>query len=484
MSSNVDVARIETAFAQQYDLDLPGLHKDIANLRTAVAAPLTEIEAAASYTYNGSLSFVPDLETIDPSQVVPDQRLSIRQIEANLDEASKYSQACLQIRTQYGDTARHRNDTRFKGEEFIRLDGVHLQEIEAGIYKLPWQEAADEVAGLELAIAQANVQRSIPEEMTSTTESAHKYASILSDQGMSEQVDSNAFIARNVANQHQDEVYLKARSTAGYRTHMELATWLETLAGANSALAQMNSKLAISKRKEEYLRKDEGFKLERWWISRQLAWLQIAEHCRDGSELNYDQRLGGTKSLFDANLRPLIERAMVLDQGLKKIYGIDLPLGTLSTRGILDQIAGWLVEASDALSKWKRTQRLTITQIVNNVTVSNDRKTFETAFSVDDSSLPRSNALLRGINFEFVGDSRVPISASVAPPADVVLGGNSDPLRFGRVGLVAPNLELRPQHSDLLWNGSPKGVWSVTGSLPSNAGSIEQIVMYLWIVST
>jgi hypothetical protein len=439
---------------RQYDLDLPGIHKDIASLRTAVATPSPDIPATF-YTYNGTEAFVPDLETIDASQVVPDQRLSIRQIEANLDEAGKYSQACLQLRTQYGDLARHRNDTRFKGEEFVRLDAVHLQEVDAGLYKLPWQEAADEAAGLELAVAQANVQQSIPEAMTSAAAKGQKYASLLSDQGMSNQIEWNAFIMRNVANTLKDQVGQRALSTAEHRIHMELATWLETLAGAKSAVAQLNSKLSIAKRKEEYLRKDESFKLQRAFISRQLAWLQIAEHCRSGSELNYDVRLRAIKSLFDENLRPLIERAFVVNEGLERIYGIDLPLGDLATGGILDRIAAWLVEVSDTLSKWKRTQRLTIVQIsgIDKMTIAADGKSFETLFTVDDSSLPGTDALLRGVNFEFIGDSRVPISASVIPPAGVVLGGNTGPLRFGRVCSVAPSLELRPQHSDLLWNG-------------------------------
>ena len=66
MPTNEEVARIEAAFARQYDLDLPGIHKDIATLRTAVAAPSPD-DAATFYTYNGTEAFVPDLETIDAS---------------------------------------------------------------------------------------------------------------------------------------------------------------------------------------------------------------------------------------------------------------------------------------------------------------------------------------------------------------------------------------------------------------------------------
>jgi hypothetical protein len=486
MPNNDEVARIETDFARQYDLDLPGIRQDAASLREAVAGPINNNGAATFYTYNGTQAFIPDLETIDPSQVVPDPRLSIRHIEANLDEAAKYSQACLHLRMQYGELARHRNDTRFKGEEFVRLDAVHLHEVDEGLYKLPWQEAADDAEGLELALAQATVQQSIPDAMTGDVANGQKYAKLLSDQVMSDQIKQNAFISRSIANTEKDKVEKLANSTATYRAHMEYATWQETLAAAKATVAQLNAKLKVAKRKEDYLRKDEGFKLQRAFISRQLAWLQISEHCRSGSELNYDERLRATKSLFDGNLRPLIERAVVVNDGLKQVYGIDLPLGAIAKGGILDQISAWLVKVSDTIATWKRTQRLTIVQIgvADKVTIAPDGKTFETTFTVNDLNLPNSDALLRGVNFEFIGDSRAPVSVSVTPPAGVVLGGNIAPLWLGRVCPVAPSLELRPQHADLLWNGSPKGNWKVTGSLTSNSGSaVDQIIMYLWVVS-
>lgn len=484
MPSKEEVGKIQVAFARQYDLDLLGIHSDSAALKTSLLAPSNN-GAATFYTYNGNEAVVPDLETTDASQIVPDQRLSIRQIEANLDEAGKYSQACLQLRAQYGEIAKNRNDTRFKGEEFLRLDAVHLQEIDAGLYKLPWQEAADEAAGLEAAVAQANVQQGIPQEMTGDIPGTQQYAAILSAQGMTDQIKGNAFITKNVANTMKDDVSKTALSTAAYRTHMELATWLNTLAGARSSAAQLNSRLLIAKRKEDYLRKDEGFKLQRAYISEQLAWLQIAEHCRSGSVLNYDERLKATKALFDENLRSLVERTLVIGQGLKGVYGINLPIGDLPTGGILDQISPWIVKATDALSKWKRTQRLTTVQIVGTkLLAASDGKTFETTFTVEDSALPSENSLLRGANFEFTGDNRLPISAAVTPPAGVTLGGSVAPLRFGRVCSVAPSLELKPLHSDLLWNGSPKGLWKLTGTLPSKLSSTDEMIMYLWVVST
>lgn len=478
-----EVARIETDFARQYDLDLPGIRQDAASLRKAVAGKVNDNRTATFYTYNGPQAFIPDLETIDPSKVVPAPGLSIRHIEANLDEAAKYAQACLQLRTQYGELARHRNDTRFKGEEFVRLDAVHLHEIDEGLYKLPWQEAADEIEGLELALAQATVQQNIPESMTSDVANGQKFARLLSDQVMSDQIKNNAFITRSMANNAHDRVEQSATSTSTYRQHMEYATWQETLASAKATVAQLRAKLKVAKRKEEYLRKDEEFKLQRAFISRQLAWLQISEHCRSGSELNYDERLRATRSLFNENLRPLIERAAVVNDGLNQIYGIDLPLGAMAKGGVLDQTSAWLVRVSDRIATWKRTQRLTIVQVDSGdkLTIAPDGKTFEATVTMNKENLLAYEAFLRGLNIEFIGNSQVPISVSVTPPAGVVVSGTAAPLQLGRVGPVTPGLELRPQHADLLWNASPIGDWKISGSLKT--GSVDQIIMYLWVVS-
>ena len=464
MPSDDEVSRIEADFARQYDLDLPGIRQDAQSLRAAVAGPVID-PLVPFYTYNGTQAFIPNLETIDPSQVVPDPRLSIRLIEANLEEATKYSQTCLQLQSHYEELARYRNDTRFKGEEFVRLDAVHLHEIDEGFYKLPWQEAADDVEGLELALAQANVQQSIPDAMTGAVGSDQKYASILTDQEMLNQIQTNAFIARNIANTLKDQVEQRSLSTAGYRTHMEYATWQETLAGAKATVAQLSAKLKIAKRKEDYLRKDESFKLQRAFISRQLAWLQVAEHARAGSALNYDERLRATKSLYDQNLRPLIERVVVLNDGLKQVYGIELPLDGLGTGGVLDLVAPWLAKASDAIAKWKRTQRLTLVQIVGDAKIAStpDGTNFETIFTVSESNLPSSIVLLRGINLEYIGDSRVPISVDVAPPAGVVLGGDTATLavRSCLSGSSEFGIETATRRSIVEWitEGRLEGNW-------------------------
>ena len=256
------IFNIKVAFSKQYGLDLSGIHRDAATLRTLVAdaaANSNALDYTNCYSYDGKEAIVPDLETTAFPSIPADARLTARRVELNLDEALRYSQSCLQIRQQYGELARLRNDTRFKGEEFVRLDEVHKQEIDAGLYQLPWQEAADEKTGFEAAIAQAEIRQGVPAEMMQDGAGPNRYSALLSDAAITNNVNANAFIVRNVANSNKDQVAVQAVSTSQYRSGIELATWLETLAAAKSNLAQLNSQLSIAARKERYFVKMKAF---------------------------------------------------------------------------------------------------------------------------------------------------------------------------------------------------------------------------------
>ena len=223
-----------------------------------------------------------------------------------------------------------------------------MQEVEAGLYQLPWQDAVDERKGLEEALVHAEKQRTIPQEMLKESRGECRYSALLSDAAVGENVAKNAFITKNVANTLKDQVGQAATETMRYRSGIELATWHETLANAEAAIAQLTAKLAIACRKEAFFTKDEKFRRYRAQISRQLAWLQIAEHCRTGSELNYDERLKSVKAL-DVNLQALAERLSVIETGIRTLYGLDLPFGKTEKGQLLDQGGVWLAH----VSKWQ-----------------------------------------------------------------------------------------------------------------------------------
>uniref|UniRef100_UPI001955280F hypothetical protein n=1 Tax=Methylobacterium sp. B34 TaxID=95563 RepID=UPI001955280F len=262
---------------------------------------------------------------------------------------------------------------------------------------------------------------------------------------------------------------------------LETATWQETLAGAEVTIAQLSAKISIAKRKEDYLKKDEEFRLHRAEISRHLAWIQIAEHCRTGSELNYDERLKSVKALFDANLKPLAERLLILEQGLRSLYGIDLPIGKPANGRLLDEAVVWLARASEEIAKWQRTQRLSLIAIPSQGTIKlTESGSFEATFAVDDQSMPAQDGLLRGVNLEFQGTGGGPIQAWLKPPAIVGAEGG---LMFGRVCAVAPGLDLRPQQSEQVWNKDPRGEWKATGTAQPAFGIPSRLLLYLWVSS-
>jgi hypothetical protein len=485
MPSKADIANIKVDFSRQYGLDLSGIHRDAATLRSLVAdaaANSNVLDYTNCYSYDGKEAVVPDLETAAFSSIPVDTRLSARRVELNLDEAIRYSQSCLQLRQQYGELARLRNDTRFKGEEFVRLDEVHKQEIDAGLYQLPWQEAADEKTGFEAAVAQAQIQQSIPTEMMQGAAGANRYAALLSDAQITNNVNSNAYIVRNVANSNKDQVGVEATSTSQYRSGIELATWLETSAAAKSNFAQLNAQLSIAARKEQYFRKDEGFRTARDEISRQIAWLQIQEHCRTGSILNYDERIGRLKILFDQNLQCVIERIQPLVQGLKDYYKIDIPLVNPSVGSILDDVSSWLLQAQNELAKYMRLKRLTIFSKWSGA-ASSSGDSFTANVDLVTGDGPSGEFLVRGVAFEYVGQNARPITLKVVPPANAWLEKSGNPLTFGRVYPINPSPELKPQHSNVLWNGSATGSWKITGEFESAAGSIDKLVMHLWVLS-
>jgi hypothetical protein len=487
MSVIQKTAEIEAKFAKIYEIDLKALRKDAKALITytkKIPGNINQSPPAITLLTSATIVFAPRLEAdIDASAIPLDPRLLVRQIEANLDEAAKLVQACQMARERYGDLAKTRSDVKFKGEEFLRLDKVHQLEIDSGLYTLPWLEATDEVRGLEVAIKHASEQEAVIRELFGEPSAGRPFSSLLEEGRIRQNISDNAFITRNTANKNPDDVEVRATEAATFRGFIECAAWLERWNGISASLGQLKAKLEAGKRKAEYLHLDDGFKNQRRNINRDLALLQLQEHTEAGSELNYDERLKAYKAIYLANLLPLVERAMVIETGLRDHYGIDLAIGKLESGSILDRIAVWLIEVQDKTSKWRRTQRLTVTQFVSAVQVDSSGDVFTVDFDVNEAQLP-IGSLLRGANFEFVGNQAIPVTIILTPPDDAAAGAHANPLQFGRVCPVAPNLDLRPQHVDLFWNRSGIGTWKIKGVCPGGAGAIQSLILYIWTLSS
>jgi hypothetical protein len=499
MPSSINIETIKESSSTQYKIDLTNIATDQQKLNDIITEP-AEIDPKLIYTQavtfssDQSLALVPDLETFPYSDVSTDPRLYTRRIEQNLDEGVRFVQNCLQMRQYYAELGKLRSDTRFKAEEFFRLDAVHIEEVAAGLYELPWKEASNDSGALQDAVAQTVAQQAVIDEMMQTGSTSKKYSGILSDTSVIEFIGKSAQLARDSSGNNPLEVYKGTTETATYRSNLENATWVQALAAIESSLAQLRGKLSTAQQKADYLRKDIGFRSHRAAISRYLAYLQMAEHCRANSVINYAERLERQRELFKSNLVGLIQRVNALVGGLKDIYGVDIPLNPPARGRILDDLSVWIVNVQEEVAKVKRTHRLSITSMwTNSVITVTPRSsaarldTFSVDIEVDMSDLPAANSMLRGVAFEFLGQQTKPLVLNVLPPQGaydaVNRGGNADTLRFGRVGPFSPAADPKPQHADVFWNGAPAGVWRIGGTFDQNAGPLEAIVMHLWVAS-
>lgn len=498
VATPIEIEAIKANAASQYGVDLASASNDEVRLKALVSAP-TEIDSAqiyggsATFSFEKSLAFVPDLETFAFSDVGPDDRLYSRRIEQNLDEAIRYVQNCLQLRKDYAETAKLRNDTRFKSEEFFRLDSVHLEEVAAGLYKLPWMEAADDNSALQEAVAQTAAQQNTLEEMLQAGAAGKRYSAILSDPSVNDFIAKSAQLARDSAGNNPLEVSKGAVSTTTYRTNLEYATWIQALAAIKANISQLRGKLSTAQRKEVYLRKDEGFRAHRAAISRYLAYLQVGEHCRQNSVINYAERLERQGDLFKSNLVGLIQRTNALMAGIRERYDIDIPLSPPETGQILDRISVWLADVQNEVSKVKRTHRLSIVSVWTASPIKTVPRAdgesfdiFEADIAVAEAAMP-PKSMLRGVAFEYLGQQSRPLGLKVLPPQSAYdaarKNGDTDKLMFGRVCQFSPAAEVKPQHVDVFWNGSAPGVWQIEGTFDRNAGALDAVVMHLWIAS-
>ncbi|TPM02116.1 hypothetical protein [Mesorhizobium sp. B2-3-10] len=496
MANSSQIDAIRARIRDTYNVDLSAIVEDDNKIRRKIGddtvVPIEIYEDGTSYSYNGSSAVVPDLETFSFGDVALDQRLYTRRVEQNLEEALRFSQSCLEVRQTYMELAKLRNDTRFKLEEFIRLDLIHLQEVAAKLYELPWLEAVDEVGALTSASAEGQSRQDVVTSMMAEGGTGTAYSGILSNKSVDAYISTAAQLAQDSASFNQAAIEAGTKAETTYRAGFDLATWIVALASTKGELAQLQGRLASAKRKADYLKKDKGFRSHRAAVSRQIAYAQADELTRSHSIINYNERLNSSGDLFRRYLRCLIERVLVVKMGLKDSYKLDIPLSNPPTGDILDLLSTWLVDVQNELSKYKRSQRTVVRSVKSKAITVSGKGGFggaldilHTEFTIDTSTIPDPNSLLRGIAFEYVGNQQNPISLTALPPAGAYIpvdrGGSPDTLQFGRVFPLTAALDLKPQHADVFWNGNPSGDWKVDGLFEQNAGTLDAIVMHLWL---
>lgn len=498
MPTQNEIDTIKQKFGDLYRINVSGIAADAGALAGVVSGVTPP---SASSIYSSSITAFPsalidDLEQFDFDSIGEDVSIRDRSVELNLDEASKLAQACSSLRSDYIATAKLFLDTRLKSEEFFRLDTIHLQEVAAGLYNLPYDEATDDVTSLQAALAESALQKAVIDTMYSATASAPpKYAGALNDTQVKAFTDQTGNVAQLGSTQNQPAIQSGTSQIAEYRSKIEDASWQYSLRTNTTSNAQLGGRLTTAQRKQAYLQKDIGFRSSRAAVSRQLAYVQLGENIRANAPLNYSERLMATQKLFQITLRKLIQRVLPLRRGAKQLYGIDIPLPSPSRGQILDDVNKWLTLVQDEVGKYHRKQRISIFTVWLSRCLLRHNRNFLDAvkhpegfrldidFEPDDSQ--SQCGLLRGAAFEYLGSGKRPIRITMVPPlgatGDTGSSGLQIPLIFGRVLSLAPGLDIRPLFSDQLWNGNPYGVWRVSSESDLSKYGIEDIAMHLWL---
>lgn len=295
MPTQVDIDNLQSVFGTLYKINVSGIAADASALKQLVSAPSTP-NAYAIYTNTLSVGaaspLIADLEQFDFGDISEDYAIRDRSIEQNLDEATKYVQACASLRSDYIATAKLFLDTRLKSEEFFRLDSIHQQEVAAGLYNLPFDEASDDVLSLQGAMSEAVLQKSVIDAMYNAAASPPpKYAGALSNSQVKSYTDLSGQVADWGATQNNPSIHQGTSQLADYRSKIEDASWQYSLRANTTNTAQLTGRLNTATRKQNYLKQDIGFRSARAAVSRHLAYVQLSENIRPNAPLNYAERL-------------------------------------------------------------------------------------------------------------------------------------------------------------------------------------------------
>jgi hypothetical protein len=479
---------VRAAVSSAYAIDTEMLSQDEARIaQTASAGSLAD--ARALYTDRSRpirVGLVRNLEEKQFSAYSPDSDIRDRLIEQNFDDVMRYIPACAAMRQESADLAKFFMETGLKSEEFFRLDDIHQQEVSAGLYDLPHREADDKVRGLAAAVAAVDSQ--------ATTIATLENSGPLSQTERDTYVSNAGDLAYATTNVDRNDAKDRSGKLARYRSDLDVASWNYNEQGVLANIAQLQAELETATRKAAYYRQDVSFRSARAAVSRQLAYAQLGENARRGSILNYAERLERVRLRFNDALDRLVPRVLALGRAAHELYQLpNLPLNPGRGR-ILDDILDWVQKFQDLLVRYRRKERIFLFSISlrrdTPAAVSSLKSTSGASFNLTPVLTRNQNGLLRGMAFEYLpgstGSRRPIIVDAVAPPTTTqnLRGGSSPPtsLTFGRVLPIPNSLELRPQHSDIVWNGVPYSTWTFSiNERVYNDADVEDLVVYLWL---
>lgn len=479
----VELDTIKNSVADLYSVNLNRIDLDLESSSDAVQNYVSRkpVEIAED--------LIPKLEEREITSPPKAPHLSYLRIEQNIDEAYRYAQNCLRLKREFGEIAKLWADVHYKSEEFFGLDKIHLEEISAGLFKLPWQEAENQKNAAEEALRIANEQEVDLLSLFGEKEAQSHYFGQLSKDSVQELAVRTADAATLDAKQKPD-IRTAVEWTSNHRSSIEVAGWDQRKKGFQKEIARLGEEISSLERKLVYLKKDEEFRALRAQVSRDIAYLQLNEHTESGAVLNYRERLDAIKPVFEQSYQSVCQRVIKISEGFNSLHGIELRIDRVAQGSRSEYIATWIAKAQEALLAVKRKQKVHTYTILartsEETTANNGQKRFVSTFDFDEHSQKFKKAFLRGLNIEALNKLTHPINVSIEPPEDLVNHEGQNlrkGLILGQVSETSPNSTQRPQHTDTLWNLPLSGKWRVTANVEMEFPKVDGFLMHLWLAS-
>jgi hypothetical protein len=379
------------------------------------------------------------------------------------------------------------------------LDAIHLEEVAAGLYRIPYDEADSNFKGADEALKAAQSQNQVVEDLYHTPATAVGYGGHLhpvgiAGAGITTSIDAQTRLAQypyQGDGGRQAAAGTDAQKLAWYRSMLEQASWQFNVKNTAMSISELNWRRNIAGIKRDYALKDIGFRSRRASVARQLAYIQCSEHHRENSIVNYSERLDKIRTLFNLSARELVSRVHAIRRAASQLYDLDTPLDVPEQGKMLDPLAVWLLKVQDQVGKFRRKQKTSIftiwtSDIRADLDAALSRKPFQITIPVQAGYPQIARGLLRGVALEYLGQGDRPVRFNVTPPlastGNVGATGQSlTPLVFGRVCSFAPDSDIKPQHSDAVWNGNPNGQWQIESSDDLARIKIMDIALHLWL---
>ncbi len=362
--------------------------------------------------------------------------------EELLDEVSRLVGTLRQLEKDYDANAAAWLDARARYEEWSLLDRVHGQEVEAGCYRLPKEEAAAELEVLTRSEDRFN-------KLITEGGAAHRWLnSYLDDTTKNRIVEWRGRIVSepfHLDNNVQASLRTAGDGVADWEFGVQKQQFLCSKTFWELERDNLRTRLPDARLKARFTELDEGFRQQRREVGQQLALMRWTEHTRPKGPLNYADKMDEIARRYASYLAQAAAVEAVLERGMRAVYGYSLP-GTREDDS-LEAIETRVIPIRSRLSAYRANelvQMFTLTFAVG----TTDRRTQR---FTPDTRRPRIIA----IDAEHQGSENDLLSIQVTPP-----GPQSPTVTLGRVTRAGSNA-LTPAFQRQLQNRAATGEWAI-----------------------